>query len=749
MKLLIIILVLLFAMPIFGAAYTSAISGNWSVNATWGNGPIPPGQYPQAGDTATVQAGHTITIDGNTAFGTSGAPAVCELDIDGTVLWPTTPGASWKMSASGTICINATGIFQIATDLIHFECAETVEIEFQNLAQAYHIKLTANGAQFLAYGCEDYWTTGPWYGQRARLSSCAPACTAGAGRTLTFDRAVGWATATDPDFHGFVLGVGGGPFAAGANDPELITGWTNVSSTSISNVALAQGHQVGDIAFSVSRNVLIHSTSSTNHGKIGAVALCEDAFDVQWIRLNEMGVGTTGDDCAIGSDGTNNTFGTIEYTAVTNAENGSNTCCFGLRSDGFTSFTNNSCFDVANGYALDLYHTAYTAIDKVDQFSAANTGDTGSGIRAGSVYDGSIGEPWISNFDYGIWGAITTVDSAIVHQSDVTGIHMLGWGSWFTKKKQTIKDSEIRHSDGLGAYTTSQFFIFDNNDVDNTATSCVELSTTSAERAGEWFLTSNTYDGCNTSNAATSSGVYVSKLNGFLYMTEEAFGVASANNKSNIQLASHAVGVSTYFKGTCNECTMTAAANPHAGWAWPIYIYNGINGYQFVTMFGPQSYMMLHNTDGTADDHQGWGPLGSWIEKVTLPVVNGNLALKIEPGSAVEHAMVPIGQIFVASGDVLSVSVQLRKNQSQVAAYLPKLALSGCGFWMEDDFDTMADVNNTWDTLTVSGTTNAKGAVHVYVLVRNNRPAVPVNEYTPQWPPTLDIYADALTYTKS
>lgn len=48
------------------AAYTSTQSGNWSNPTTWGNsGP------PTNGDTATVAANHTVTVDANTIIGTS------------------------------------------------------------------------------------------------------------------------------------------------------------------------------------------------------------------------------------------------------------------------------------------------------------------------------------------------------------------------------------------------------------------------------------------------------------------------------------------------------------------------------------------------------------------------------------------------------------------------------------------------------------------------------------------------------
>jgi hypothetical protein len=50
--------VLCMAAPIFGASFSSTTSGNWSSAATWGGAGVP-----GAGDTATVNGGHVVTLD--------------------------------------------------------------------------------------------------------------------------------------------------------------------------------------------------------------------------------------------------------------------------------------------------------------------------------------------------------------------------------------------------------------------------------------------------------------------------------------------------------------------------------------------------------------------------------------------------------------------------------------------------------------------------------------------------------------
>ena len=44
------------------AAYTTSQTGDWSTDATWGGS-----GHPVAGDTVTIQNGHTVTLDSATA----------------------------------------------------------------------------------------------------------------------------------------------------------------------------------------------------------------------------------------------------------------------------------------------------------------------------------------------------------------------------------------------------------------------------------------------------------------------------------------------------------------------------------------------------------------------------------------------------------------------------------------------------------------------------------------------------------
>ncbi|MBI3523377.1 MAG: hypothetical protein HY066_02425 [Betaproteobacteria bacterium] len=56
----------IFSQPVFAAACTSAASGNWSAAATWA-APCNVAGGPVAGDTVTIAAAHTVTVDVNSA----------------------------------------------------------------------------------------------------------------------------------------------------------------------------------------------------------------------------------------------------------------------------------------------------------------------------------------------------------------------------------------------------------------------------------------------------------------------------------------------------------------------------------------------------------------------------------------------------------------------------------------------------------------------------------------------------------
>jgi len=286
---------------------------------------------------------------------------------------------------------------------------------------------------------------------------------------------------------------------------------------------------------------------------------------------------------------------------------------------------------------------------------------------------------------------------------------------------------------------------FTNNDFDNCDHAGIYLATAIA--GCDIYLSGNTYDNCNSGNNANWGALYINPSSLSLYAVDEDFGSTTVNNRTNILWNTDQIG-STYMdrvRATCNECILNAPANAH--WANPIWYSGGT--WEDRAGIGPESFFSIHNENAVADDHWTFGPGGMIIERETVTIVDGSLRLKVTPFSADRYHRVPLGKIHVASGDNLTVTMQTRKDETVPVGSRPRLSLKGCGFDPIIDNDEMSDAINTWETVTVTGAANAKGVVHVYLEVRGKAAPAGVDPYEPVDPPTLEIYGDAISYTKS
>src|SRR2546429_7703756 len=98
-------LILIFAAtPLFAASFSSTTSGNWSSVSTWGGAGVP-----GAGDTATVNGGHVVTLDipvtvATLTLGGGQINGTQSISVSSTFNWN-----SGTLSGSGTITIPNTG----------------------------------------------------------------------------------------------------------------------------------------------------------------------------------------------------------------------------------------------------------------------------------------------------------------------------------------------------------------------------------------------------------------------------------------------------------------------------------------------------------------------------------------------------------------------------------------------------------------------------------------------------------------
>lgn len=98
-RLIIIILSLLMPSIGWAAAFTSKATGNWSASGqtTWTQVGVP-----GTGDTVTIQAGHTVTVDVNTTIGNAPAADTCVVTVAATGAITTNAGTTWTVR--GGIC---------------------------------------------------------------------------------------------------------------------------------------------------------------------------------------------------------------------------------------------------------------------------------------------------------------------------------------------------------------------------------------------------------------------------------------------------------------------------------------------------------------------------------------------------------------------------------------------------------------------------------------------------------------------
>ena len=89
--------------PALAVTITSAQSGNWDSVSTWVGGVVP-----QAGEDVIIAAGHTVTVNVNTA-------SLASITVNGTLRFDNS-GIGKSMTVTGDVTINSGGTLDVATD---------------------------------------------------------------------------------------------------------------------------------------------------------------------------------------------------------------------------------------------------------------------------------------------------------------------------------------------------------------------------------------------------------------------------------------------------------------------------------------------------------------------------------------------------------------------------------------------------------------------------------------------------------
>lgn len=111
------------------------------------------------------------------------------------------------------------------------------------------------------------------------------------------------------------------------------------------------------------------------------------------------------------------------------------------------------------------------------------------------------------------------------------------------------------------------------------------------------------------------------------------------------------------------------------------------------------------SAEDTSNNHKTWKVAGEY-EKQNTVVRTGTWAMLMSPSSAADP-LIASSTVPAENGIQIVVSAYTRKNAAYGGANLPFLRLSGKG--MTTDTDTMTDVDDTWQLLTVSGTPTSDG----------------------------------------
>ena len=739
-----------------GLPCTSVGSGGWSAPATWGGCG---GGVPGVGDTATINVGHVVYVDGNITVGMAPLDTVTyDLDISGTLTWPGFGlAASWTFTARSSVRVNAGGSLIIG-GAFPIPAAQTASFILDTAASNQYYTIYLNGGTFWVEGYPYYNNTAGTV-VRARIASCAPACTAGAGRTLTLDRDVNWGAVGAPsNFHKILVGIGGNEATspAAADDSEQISVWTAPAANQIGGVTLVENHLPGDTVVSVFRNVYFSATSATYQPKVYTTAVTNDPYDLNWVTFDEFGYSNSANNAALNAFANTKTLGTWDHVAVLDANrNNANSCCFYISSAGWTKLEGLVCDDVYGGYGYMFESvTPGRTVDTLTDlnFFGGSAANHGYAMVCNSWNRTlAIGGFWGSNLAQGllVYNTRAFISDTLLHGVvGATGaaIQFINPAQYKLSVRSTLSDSEIRNSLGSGIYGYYPAgFVLSNVDFDNIGRSALWVASAPSD---DLRLYNCTFDYCNSGGTGSYAPIHLDNPSGSFYGVGVEFGVRAANVKHNI-MWSPAYSPSTApgrFRGTCNECIFTPPAAP--SWALSeIYLFNGVAGYAYTTFISHDSFFTIHNKNGVAGTHEGWGPGGMYFWREPAVVVDSTLAVGMHPGSAMDYEYLPIGDVYVTAGTTLTVDVQLRKDETVPAGDRPLLALDGGGFIREINQDVMSDAINTWETQTVSGVVAATGVVHLYIGVKGKLSGA--NDYQPVWPPTLTVYADGLVVTKT
>jgi len=752
------------------AAYTSTQDGPWSLAATWGGGGVP-------GDGDTASVGHDVEIDGSKTIGTDGGAAVKAIAITsgGLLYVDDSVAGDYALTMKGGFDVQSGGELRLFTGSNPCPSARTFNVQFTG-STGFENKIKGT---FRCHGWPSYHMAAASM-QRSRLSADAAA---GAGVTITLSKAVDWQVG-DRIF----VGTGGDPDHT-PTGCEITTIASKISSTqytaNLSNNHFGSAHH-GDVVIHATRNVNIigesakgfHFTTDTSNSTI----------DVGWTRFR-YGAGS----------GTLWQLRGVSGTQWPADDLKINNCSFDepAAAGAVCMYTNNVWADAdptrenigelhAFGYGYLWFFGATQGRLKTGMISILDASNNGINNNSGFDCIPDLGgyiyicDASDTNSARVAW---TTRYGSIENELKIHRAYSgLIWTSTLAVKLSAHEfkvgsdgfESQVfnvKNSYGMSLEGTSDVAPIKMEEVEfrNCNITAVRIS----NRPALVEMKDCKFDNCNSAGSSGHGAILCDGSNSIEMKLDGCeFGTDVVNKEANVYASFGNYGMHSRF--LARDCTFKepngyntpsdAFYAPELGWCFTNNVVHGEdNRLKFLSL---TSWEWVDCSILDSSDAEQWDTLfpdttkvgivhaGAEIHKVSSGeadgYIDGTFARKILPytGLVRSHATrkIPI-KIPVTSGETVSVSLQFKKNKSMDSGKRPMLHLEGAG---DEDSSEMSDANDSWETLTVTGTAEYDDVLRVWVSAFGiDDPSGWDQHYPAGNASNVTIYCDGLTVTRS
>lgn len=781
------------------SAIVSAGTGNWSDGTTWVGG-----TKPAPGDTVTIAAGHTVSVNESVDIGTNPAnQTTFVLTINGWLKWMDSPSSSYTFQCRGNIQVNTGGKFSLGTASNPIPASQTATLEFPSGAAGWilivrgHATSQAQSGVFEVYGNASHHMASASM-QRAQLASAA---SLGTDVTIQLDKNVDWVVG---DY--IWLGQGGSATTpviddAGANiagygcEKVLIKTKTNASTYTVD---LTYNHLAGDIAVHGTRNAIIKGATTQGFQiYIGDTVTWQQKIptvSINWAQFINGGYGASYDKAAVFVYGYYFSGAEVDLWTGTQIQ---------LKNTLFDTPYATATSEVYAFYCYGFYMSCrmtVNALDEVHTWRYPNAVTFGSDLK-GMVRLGHVSYLASETAGYGVymdynfsslklgsfWGSAQAIATTLINgirslynlvEVGSIKIHKMCYGlcNTCTGAQQHGATSNPITVDNGEFYNTYQAGIWLGNPGGAIIKNCKFAH---AIATGFYQPAASTpsiiFDTCEFQNCArnvglSSAGVYIFSSTYVSNVTFKGckFGTTTRNNAANIRIADDSF-VNGSGRIIMEDCEFKEPISSVAGqtyWPaifnWAFVKQNPVT--QVVRACIPRDRTFefvrpkIYNAAGVDQwpvsypgvTHLAIAGGGCEIRNEETEIQDGSLAIRMSPynfeiSNSGTYA-VPVKKNVSAAGGYWEIHMWMKKNVSLPAGKRPRLCTGG--MCLENAYTEMDDSVDTWVDVVVYATT-VTGFVDVWVEPGCNTRAVSGNDFVPSNPGTVIVYADKLSFIEA